>query len=163
MAIRCKKCLFTFIIFLVLTIPIGFLAINQIAPISWNLYGPIYTTNGIAIDGYDPVAYHIFSRAEKGTASHVAKWNNVKWYFLSDDNKKLFEANPEQYAPEFGGYCATGISKGVTAKVDPEIWHIKDGKLFLFFDEQPKTDFLSQIDKGIIQNTEQKWLSVNKL
>lgn len=60
--------------------------------------------NGIAIKGYDPVAYHTEGRAVKGNKNFSYKWNDAEWYFASAENRDLFAANPERYAPQYGGY-----------------------------------------------------------
>ena len=59
---------------------------------------------GIAIKGYDTVAYFTEGRAVKGTSKFSYNWNDAKWYFASAKNRDLFEAEPEQYAPQYGGY-----------------------------------------------------------
>ena len=59
---------------------------------------------GVAIKGYDTVAYHIEGRAVKGSKNFSHKWNDAKWYFSSADNRNLFAADPERYAPQYGGY-----------------------------------------------------------
>jgi YHS domain-containing protein len=62
------------------------------------------TSFGIAIKGYDAVAYHIEGRAVKGQSKYAYQWNDAKWYFKSAENRDLFAANPEKYAPQYGGY-----------------------------------------------------------
>jgi len=59
---------------------------------------------GVAIKGYDPVAYHTEGRAVKGKNAFVHKWNDAKWYFATESNRDLFASNPERYAPQYGGY-----------------------------------------------------------
>jgi YHS domain-containing protein len=59
---------------------------------------------GVAIKGYDSVAYHTEGRAVKGRRKFSHKWNDAKWYFSSAGNKDLFAADPERYAPQYGGY-----------------------------------------------------------
>ena len=59
---------------------------------------------GVAIKGYDTVAYHIENRAVKGKSKFSHKWNDAKWYFVNADNRDLFAADPERYAPQYGGY-----------------------------------------------------------
>ena len=59
---------------------------------------------GVAIKGYDTVAYHTEGRAIKGQRKYAHKWNDAKWYFTSADNRDLFVADPEKYAPQYGGY-----------------------------------------------------------
>ena len=62
------------------------------------------SNNGIAIKGYDPVAYYTEGRAVKGNKNFSYKWNDAEWYFASAENRDLFAANPERYAPQYGGY-----------------------------------------------------------
>jgi YHS domain-containing protein len=59
---------------------------------------------GVAIKGYDPVAYHTEGRALKGKSAFVHNWNDAKWYFANESNRDLFASNPEKYAPQYGGY-----------------------------------------------------------
>ncbi len=59
---------------------------------------------GVAIKGYDTVAYHTEGKAVKGSSKHVHKWNDAKWYFISEANRDLFAGDPERYAPQYGGY-----------------------------------------------------------
>ena len=65
---------------------------------------PIYQTVEGAIDGYDPVAYFVSNAAAKGAKAYTHKWNGADWYFVSAENRDLFTANPEKYAPRYGGY-----------------------------------------------------------
>ena len=94
---------------------------------------PIYTESfsGFAIRGADPVAYFTESQAVKGNAEFEHKWNGATWRFSSQENLDLFAANPEQYAPQYGGYCAKAVSEGNLASIDPESWKIVDEKLYL--------------------------------
>ena len=62
------------------------------------------TFSGVAIKGYDTVAYHTEGKALKGSSAHLHKWNDAKWYFVSEANRDLFAGNPERYAPQYGGY-----------------------------------------------------------
>jgi YHS domain-containing protein len=62
------------------------------------------SNNGIAIKGYDSVAYHTEGRAVKGNKNFSYKWNDAEWYFASAKNRDLFATNPERYAPQYGGY-----------------------------------------------------------
>ncbi len=59
---------------------------------------------GVAIKGYDAVAYHTESRAVKGSSEFSHKWNDAKWYFANAENRDLFVADPEHFAPQYGGY-----------------------------------------------------------
>lgn len=86
-----------------------------------------------AIKGYDPVAYFTEGGPAKGKSAHSHEWMGATWYFASGENRELFAADPEQYAPQYGGYCAYAVSQGYTAKIDPDAWKIVDDKLYLNF------------------------------
>jgi YHS domain-containing protein len=88
------------------------------------------TADHVAIKGYDTVAYFTESKPVKGRAEYQSKWEDTIWHFASVSHRDLFQANPERYAPQFGGYCALGIAAGEYADIDPEAWTIVDGKLY---------------------------------
>jgi YHS domain-containing protein len=88
-------------------------------------------TWGSAIRGYDPVAYFTEGRPVEGVSAHTLEWRGATWYFASAENLEAFRAEPERFAPQYGGYCAWAVSQGYTASIDPEAWDIVDGKLYL--------------------------------
>jgi YHS domain-containing protein len=90
-----------------------------------------YAENGIAIRGTDPVAYFKESRPVQGSPEFTYEWGNATWQFASAENRDLFASNPEQYAPEYGGYCAWAVSQGYTAPIDPNAWKIVNDRLYL--------------------------------
>jgi YHS domain-containing protein len=93
---------------------------------------PVYSNFfGKAIKGYDPVAYFKNAKATEGDSDFSYEWNRATWYFANAQNRAAFIKSPEQFAPEYGGYCAWAVSQGYTAKIDPEAWRIEDGKLYL--------------------------------
>ena len=85
----------------------------------------------VAIKGYDTVAYFTDGRPTMGVAELVHEWQGAKWLFATAEHRDLFAADPDKYAPRFGGYCAMGTSLGVQAEIDPEAWVIVDDKLYL--------------------------------
>ena len=87
--------------------------------------------DNVAIDGYDTVAYFTEGKPVKGSGEFEHVWEDARWQFSSVSNRDLFAANPDRYAPQYGGYCALGIAAGEFAQVDPEAWAIIDGKLYL--------------------------------
>lgn len=91
----------------------------------------IFAEGGLAIRGYDPVAYFDQSAPVAGAADHALMWKGAEWRFASAANMAKFEANPEAYAPQYGGYCAYAASKGGIATTAPEAWTIFEGKLYL--------------------------------
>lgn len=89
------------------------------------------TTDGVAIKGYDPVAYFTDMKPVQGSAEFEHLWNGAKWRFASAEHRDLFRADPEGYAPRYGGYCAYAVSQGRTADIDPEAWTVFEGRLYL--------------------------------
>jgi hypothetical protein len=87
--------------------------------------------NGLALKGYDPVAYFTDRRAVPGLPALQHAWNGATWRFATPANRDLFAKDPEKYAPQFGGYCAWAVSRNYTADVDPDAYEIVSGKLYL--------------------------------
>ena len=94
---------------------------------------PIWTSFGsnVAIRGYDPVAYFTVGRATEGNATFKANYQGAEFRFATAANRAAFLATPARYAPQFGGYCAWAVSQGYTAGIDPNLWAIVGGKLYL--------------------------------
>lgn len=90
-----------------------------------------FTRGGHAIGGYDPVAYHKENRPVKGDETLALEWRGATWLFASASNRAAFEAEPEKFAPRYGGYCAYAVANGYTAKTDPDAFSLVDGKLYL--------------------------------
>ncbi|WP_020528208.1 YHS domain-containing (seleno)protein [Flexithrix dorotheae] len=89
---------------------------------------------GVALEGYDPVSYFENEEPKKGKKSLSHEYNGVTYRFSSEENKKLFLAQPEDYEPEYGGWCAYAMGlNGEKVGIDPETYKIKDGKLYLFY------------------------------
>lgn len=110
------------------------------------------TFGGVAIDGWDPVAYFTDGKPVEGSKAFSFEWNGATWRFASAAHRDLFAAAPERYAPQYGGYCAWAVSQGYTADIDPEAWRIEGGRLFLNYslDVQKKwaADIPGNIAKG---------------
>jgi hypothetical protein len=89
----------------------------------------------VAIKGYDAVAYFTEHKAVKGSQEFAYRWLDANWYFSSAENRDRFKREPVKYAPQYGGYCADGVSAGtITTNIDPNAWRIIDGKLYLSYD-----------------------------
>ncbi len=99
---------------------------------------PTYTAlfSSEAIKGYDTVAYFTENKPVKGKSDFSTEYNEATWLFSSQENLDLFLANPEMYAPQYGGYCAYAVSQGSTASIKPELFTIHDGKLYLNYNEK---------------------------
>lgn len=123
---------------------------------------PVNTTLfGTAIKGYDPVAYFTQNKPVKGDAAHTFSWNGAEWRFASAANRDAFQADPEKYAPQFGGYCSWAVSQGYTAGIDPEAWRIVDGKLYLNYNRDVQERWEQDIP-GNIARAEANWPAILK-
>jgi hypothetical protein len=92
---------------------------------------PIYTRGGVAIKGADPVAYFTEGKPVIGQKKFESEWKGARWRFASAQNRDMFVADPEKFAPQYGGYCSYAVSQGYTAKIDTDAWAIVDGNLYL--------------------------------
>ncbi len=128
------------------------------APLSASAKGAVFTAtfSDVAIRGYDTVAYFTQQAAVKGSRDHEHEWNGATWRFSSAENRDLFAANPEQYAPQYGGYCAYAASQGYTASTDPEAWHITGGKLYLNYSKAVQRRWLQDRD-NYIEQADSNW------
>ena len=91
----------------------------------------VYAEDGVALAGTDVVAYFREGAPVAGSEAHTHDWQGVTWRFASAANRDAFAADPEAYAPQYGGFCAWAVSEGYTAPTDPGAWKIVDGKLYL--------------------------------
>ena len=108
------------------------IVVSVLAPVTAMAVKPVNSTLlGWAIKGYDPVAYFVQDEPLKGKSAHSYAWMGATWYFASADNRALFVADPEKYAPQYGGWCAYAVSQGGTAPIDPQAWKIVGDKLYL--------------------------------
>ena len=114
---------------------------------------------GTAIKGYDPVAYFTEGRPVEGSRRHSHDWNGVTWRFSSAANRDLFIADPEAYAPQYGGYCAWAVAEGYTADIDPEAWHIADGKLYLNYNQTVAARWLEDVP-GHVAKGDVNWPAI---
>ncbi|HSG87799.1 MAG TPA: YHS domain-containing (seleno)protein [Pseudomonadales bacterium] len=96
----------------------------------------IYTGlfSNTAVGGYDTVAYFTDGKPVKGSREFTTEWMGAEWRFASQEHLDAFVADPERYAPRYGGYCAWAVSQGYTASGDPEHWAIVDDRLYLNYD-----------------------------
>ncbi|GEC35579.1 hypothetical protein N181_27560 [Sinorhizobium fredii USDA 205] len=91
---------------------------------------------GVAIMGYDTVAYFTEGRATKGSEKFSYEWLGTPWHFANAKHREMFISDPLKYAPQYGGYCAGEVTNGsATVNIDPEAFKIIDGKLYLIYDK----------------------------
>ena len=107
--------------------------------------------DGVAIRGYDPVAYFRDGGARLGKPEFSVQHGGATWRFASAEHKALFEADPARYLPAYGGFCAYGTSRGYLVKIEPEAWSIVDGRLYLNYDLGVRKTWLGDKRKYIIR------------
>lgn len=117
----------------------------------------VYSSGGVAVRGYDVVAYHIKSKVQKGKADYSYHWRNTDWYFSSEENRNKFQASPENYAPQYGGFCAYAASKGSLAPTDPNAWTVYNKKLYLNYSQSVTATWLKNIELNIAR-ADKHWL-----
>ena len=118
-----------------------------------------FATGGIAINGYDPVAYFTQSKPVEGDPAITSDWLGAKIQFVSTEHKALFDADPDKYAPKYGGFCAYAVSKGYTATTDPSAWSIYEDRLYLNFSKSVRA--LWSVRKGShVQAADANWPGV---
>ncbi len=110
---------------------------------------PVFTRDGAAISGTDPVAYFTEGGPVAGDPAITADWQGATWRFASGANRDRFLSDPPRWSPAYGGWCAWAVSRGYTAKTEPEAWNIHEGRLFLNFDLALRRRFLRNLDANI--------------
>lgn len=113
----------------------------SISPISWGMHNAVYQSDGVAIGGYDPVAYFDKGKPIKGTTNFSTEYAGGIWQFSSQKHLEVFEQDPKKYMPQAGGHCAFAVSTGIAAPCDGEHFSMVDGKLYLFSNPDVKTSF----------------------
>ena len=119
---------------------------------------PTYTSlfSSKAIKGYDTVAYFTEGKPVEGKSEFTTEYKEATWLFSSQENLDLFLANPEKYAPQYGGYCAYAVSQGQTASIKPELFTIHEGKLYLNYSESINDRWLKNKEEFIV-DADQNW------
>jgi hypothetical protein len=116
---------------------------------------------GLAISGYDPVAYFTDAKPVIGKPDYEKSFAQVVWRFRSDGNRQEFSANPDIYQPRYGGYDPVGIGRGVALVGNPLVWAIVGERLYLFYNEQARTEFILNPD-GVIAQADGRWDEVQQ-
>ena len=139
----------------------GFAGLRYLAPANSAGKPEIYTglVDGVGAGGYDVVAYFTDNKAEKGDPAITATWKGATWRFVSAANRDLFNADPDRYTPQFGGYCAYAVAQGGTAKGDPEQWTVVNDKLYLNYDAGVKQRW-EKDRANYITKAEENWPKV---
>ena len=117
---------------------------------------------GVAIQGYDPVAFFTDNKPVKGDEKFLLKHDGAIYFFASKEHKDLFKAAPAKYIPDFGGYCAYGVSRNKLVEIDVDAFQIVDGKLLLQYSKGVRDDF-NKDTSGNLVKADANWVGlVNK-
>ena len=119
----------------------------------------IFQNDGLAIRGFDPVAYFTLGKPVAGTARHQLKWRGAVWRFATAGHLAKFKAEPQKYAPQYGGYCAYAVSRNYTAKIEPDAWTIHKGKLYLNYSRGVRALWKREKAQNIIKG-DRNWPAV---
>jgi YHS domain-containing protein len=112
--------------------------------------------SGVAVQGYDVVAYFTDGRPVKGDTQFTSTHGGGTYRFASAEHKAAFDKEPAKYAPQFGGYCAWAVSKGGLAKIEPDAFQIVDGRLLLQYDQSVRAKF-SKDTAGNLAKADANW------
>ena len=116
----------------------------------------------VALDGYDPVSYFDPGRPEKGSSQFSFDFDDAAYWFKSADHRAKFVADPERYAPQYGGYCALTLAAGSKAEADPEAWSISNGKLYVFGAKQGIANF-NRNPAEIVSSADSNWRKLREI
>jgi YHS domain-containing protein len=114
-----------------------------------------------AILGYDPVAYFTDGKPMKGQDGVVSTWRGAKWKFASQAHLDMFNADPEKFAPQYGGYCAYGVAQGNLVSIEPDKFKIIDGKLYLNYDADVQQKWLKD-PAGFVKKADSQFQALLK-
>jgi YHS domain-containing protein len=114
---------------------------------------------GLALKGHDPVAFFTQGRPVAGDYRYESSYNGTRYRFASAENKKLFDTDPARYVPQFGGFCAYGVSRGYAVDVELDAFQIVDGRLLMQYDKSVRDRF-NQDTEGNLKRADANWPKV---
>ena len=116
---------------------------------------------GLAIGGYDPVAFFTDGKPMAGSADFELRYGGAIWRFRNVGNRAAFAAQPDIYMPQYGGYDPLGVARGVAVAGNPNVWLIAGERLFLFYDRTRLEKFVTDPDR-LTAEAERKWPDVKR-
>jgi hypothetical protein len=131
--------------------PVAVAATTEMIVVDWH--------TGLAIGGYDPVAFFTDGKAMEGRAAFEFRYGGAVWRFRNIGNRDAFADRPDVYMPRFGGYDPTGVARGVATPGNPNVWLIAGQRLFLFYDRGRLEKFVAEADR-LLDEAERKWPAV---
>ncbi|MCT4611656.1 MAG: hypothetical protein N4A70_20885 [Pelagimonas sp.] len=120
------------------------------------------SNTGLAMQGYDPVAYFTLGEATPGQVAITAIHNDAQYRFVNEDHKVAFESDPEAYLPQYGGFCAFGAAMGFKFDGDPNLWKIVDGELFLNLSKDVQKRWEGDIP-GYVEKADENWKEIEDI
>ncbi len=123
--------------------------------------GDFFERDGVAIAGYDPVAYFAEMKPVKGSKQHRAEYHGSVFLFSSPDNRNAFVAHPDKFVPQYGGFCAFGMAKGYKAAIDPVAFTVVGDKLYLNYNGTVRALWVLDIP-GYVKKADANWPEVSK-
>jgi YHS domain-containing protein len=147
--------------------------LKQLARLSFSIFAGLFMLGsvsaqalnldkkGVAIQGHDPVAFFTQNKPVKGKAALSSQSGGATYYFSTVENKKAFEAEPAKYIPQFGGYCAYGVSKGDLVEIEVDAFQIVDGRLLLQYSKKIRDTFNTD-QKGLLKKADANWPAVSQ-
>lgn len=132
------------------------------AAVAVALCGPVTAqTSRVALKGYDPISYFADGKPEQGSKDFTFAYDDTTYWFKSAEHRDKFATDPEHYAPQFDGYCAIQLSRGLKVEADPEAWTITNGKLYVF-SKKPAVQKFARESVAIVEQANQNWPQVSK-
>jgi hypothetical protein len=116
---------------------------------------------GLAIDGYDPVAYFVEAAAVPGRIDLTVVVDGTIYRFATAAHRDRFNQDPSRFLPQYGGFCAYAVSRGYTADIDPQAWKIVDGKLYLNYSRRAQRSWEQDVP-GNIRKADANWIKLRE-
>ena len=122
---------------------------------------PAVNAEGVALEGYDPVAYFTERKPEPGSSKYEYRWKNATWRFANASNRDAFSANAEKYAPQYSGFCAFALSLNAEPPAgSPTAWTVENGKLYLYTNKVAQ--FLAKFFPGGLEKADRNWSKLSQ-
>jgi YHS domain-containing protein len=134
-------------------VPVSRAAVTERIVVDWH--------TGLAIGGFDPVAFFTDGKPMAGNAELEMKYGGAVWRFCNPGNRAAFASRPDVYMPKYGGYDPVGVARGVAVAGNPNVWRIVGDRLFLFYDRGRLEKFAADPDR-VIGSADRKWLAVER-
>jgi YHS domain-containing protein len=128
------------------TVALMTMSFKSTAPAKWQINTD---QGGLAIKGYDPVAYFILAKPVKGREEFSVEWNGARWLFMNRQHLEMFRQSPERYAPRYGGYCAWAVSHDHRADIEVDAWSIHGDRLYLNYSKNIRAKWSRNISRNI--------------